>query len=413
MRFLLPFLVFFIAVFPAHAFPFTGGVAVEKQTAGMTAYDFIDSMGVCSHLGRTSAESYANVKAAMQYLGIKYVRYDLDDGSAADVISTSLYNDAGIKSVGLFTSMTNYDTSKAFVNATPEKFLALEGPNEVYLKPVNYGGWAKYEAERKAMGAIWNDYAGDFTIYGSSLGTSTVEGLPNLYSEFSGHFNNLHAYPASYGGISGRLTYQQPLMPNKPFVITEQGSHTKTKTGDSTGTLIAVTPLVQAKYLLNAFFFAKILGVEKTFIYELIDANDEEIMTSLENHFGVFQYDMTPKLSADVIHRLTTLLADVDFSGAVEKNIDVSSSATIRTLQIHKSDGSVWLGLSKQSSLWNSTIGQEIVNQNTLATITTQKRSCVIAHDVITNESVSIGCGYTFDVSVPDYFIVLKINEVS
>lgn len=410
MRFIASLVCIFILAFPAHAFPMSGGKAVEKQIEGLTSYDFIDSMGVCSHLGRTTAENFNNVKTALQYLGIKYVRYDLVDGVAADTISTDLYNDIGVKFVGIFPSnFSNYSTATGFINTKPQKFLALEGPNEVYYNPVAYDGWPKYEAERQAMGRIWRDYSSTFTIYGASLGTNGIAFSSN-YSQFSGHYNNLHLYPANYGGIYVKTTAQSILMSGKQFVITEEGSHTKTKTGDSTGTLIAVTPLVQAKYLLNAFFFAKILGVEKTFAYELIDRNDEEIMTTLENHFGVFQYDMTPKLSADVIHRLTTLLSDINFYGAVEKNITVSSGTTIRTLQVHKSDGSMWLGLSQQESIWNSNTGQEIINPDVSTKVTLPKYGCVVLHDVIKNTKTELGCGTAIYVNVPDYFVLLKIE---
>jgi hypothetical protein len=204
---------------------------------------------------------------------------------------------------------------------------------------------------------------------------------PNLSLTGLADDANIHPYP-SHGGQPGANIPANYLgafgsTTPGPRVITEDGYNTDTNS--ASGVSQAVQAQDDVKILLDAYSS----GVSTTYLYELLDEKSDPTDANSEMHYGLFNYDNTPKLAATAIHNLTTILADTGSSAKTFTPSTLAWSATnlpttAKTMLTEKSNGAFDL------AIWNepATEGLATVTLNLGATYKTVKVFDPITHSV-------------------------------
>jgi len=324
-------------------------------------------LGVNIHVlwANTAYSNLSSVRQGLSFLGFQNVR-DGADGLA-------LAQDRTLARMGVHfnlevptpVTLSNFHSViDQLQSAHPGAITSIEGPNEVNGWPVTYNG------QTGAAGAIALQtdlyhmvksdplFAGvpvyNFTISSSNL--SDYQALGNL----SGIANAmpLHYY---YGGgsVAGwwatELSFAQAVTPNEPV-------HVFTEIGSSTAPTVnwGVNETVQAKQSLDVVMNAA-RNNSRVFFYELVNSTHNN--TPLENNYGLFHGDWTPKPAATALHNLTTILTTGADPNAAPDSFSYSVSglpSTGYTTVFEKSatvhDIAVW----NDPSLWNNTTHTEI-----------------------------------------------------
>jgi hypothetical protein len=294
---------------------------------------FIQSIGVDQHIGWTGTP-YANLavaKSDLAYLGVTLVRdaapasYDMADYQ-------SLAN-AGIR-FDLLTSPSGQDLANtlapdianiaALAQSNPGSVLSVEAPNElngqiVYLNGASSSDPATGAAIARAVSqAVHNNAtltAQNVDVVNVSLTNGMggwenyLAGLGNLSASVD--YGNWHVYfnggTQPLANLTSMYQYAAQSAPGKPVVFTETGYFTAYQDNSGWGGTDEAT---QAKNTLNLLADAYKLGVAQTYLYELMEGVANPSATDIENTFGLFRADGTPKPVATAIHNLTTVLAD-------------------------------------------------------------------------------------------------------
>lgn len=357
-----------------------GSAAEEPQSkASRSAADFLSSLGINIHIDQGyPAPSYVE---PIKYLGVRAVR----TGSRKPAASIYLSRETGVL-VDIFENGGPIDTFLASARQLAEAgaLLALEGPNEPNNFPLTYNGkqgggmgsWMPVgEFQRDLYAAVKADpvlhaYP---VISPSEPGAQTTDvGLQFLTIPEGADtrlpagtrladFANVHNYVIGNGwkyadnqawnaadpvlndrwdGIYGNFGvtwrnhfagYAKDALLTLPRVTTETGwDSVKHPGGERT----------QGVVVINTYLAQYVQGYKYTFIYQLRDGEGGE------DNYGLFDKDSRPKLAANYIRNLTTILADPSPSdkGAVDKgeSLDYAISPkpdTVHDLLLHKGDG--------------------------------------------------------------------------
>jgi hypothetical protein len=139
-----------------------------------------------------------------------------------------------------------------------------------------------------------------------SNGITGVRGAENQLGDLPPYvtYGNAHIYACCSNNVwQEDMPYWLPIFeqdtPGMPMVITETGYTTVPG---------AVDELSAANYNLNTFVENALNGIVKTYLYELVDINSSATDTKIEDHYGEYHNDWTPKTGATAIHKLTTIL---------------------------------------------------------------------------------------------------------
>ena len=198
------------------------------------------------------------------------------------------------------------------IEAVPSIVAYVEGPNESDYAPQYYNGLSGLPATQAEMQALYASVKGDaqlagvpviqtsfanvsnFAVYGAQPGTAD---LANVHLYF-GTGNN----PGATNQIGTLVQDAQIVTPGAPTIATEAGYYTMQ--GDPSG----VSQIVQAKYMLDLLFDDWNAGITATVLFELVDEQPDPGNTTLNDHFGLFNTDWTPKPAAIALHNLMTIL---------------------------------------------------------------------------------------------------------
>ena len=352
--------------------------ASEGQSAAMKANDFLNTLGVTTHhtQGRDTA---AQVQSGLQFLGVRHFR---DDGTVDQRKLTDYCNihTATGATMSMLPWGGDLKDTQTFLDtlASCGGLLDVEGPNEPNNFPFVYKGvacnhsstflgcaqfqrdlYATAKADPKLASlpvftltepGTEPDNAGlQFITIPSGSGTLMPDGT--VFADYA----NLHNYvkcngcsgprdniawnaeapgasEGAYDGLDGEFLNRtfgrhfpaSPIGTNLPRVTTETG-------WDTNG---GVTQDQQGKILVNVYLSAAARGWTYTFIYQMIDDSDS---------FGVFQNTnpLTPKLAANYIHNLTSILADTSSNFSAQQLAYTISNepATVHDLLLQKSNG--------------------------------------------------------------------------
>jgi hypothetical protein len=260
--------------------------------------------------------------------------------------------------------------------AVPSSVVAMEGANEFNTQNSIYEGvnsianppWAQlygpplYQAVR-AAGTLPGATVIAASMANADAADLQEEGDLSSFVDFA----NWHTYYGDgdqpWPNIAASVAAAETTAPGKPVMITETGYYTAIYAEQWGGG--GVSRHVQAILTLNALFDAFSAGVPTTYIYELLDNIANPPNNDLEDNFGLFLADGTPKQAASAIHNLVAILAD---PGPQASNFSVGSyvpaitglPTTAETLVLEKSNGNFYVLLWNEPQVWNETTHSEI-----------------------------------------------------
>jgi hypothetical protein len=376
--------------------------AAEADSTAVKANEFLNSIGVCTHISQ-GEDNPSDVAKALAYAGIRGIR---DDGSTNPKTLQSfieVHRASGARVVPLpingnvAASLEEYETL-----AAAGALLAAEGPNEPNNFHVTYHGKQSSnktslpvaEFQRDLYAAVKADpkLAGISVFHTSEAGGSEPDncglqfltipkGAGALLPDGTqlADYANVHNYVCDHGlkgitedniawnaeapALNGKWDglyveyghtwwgkgfdgYSKAQLETLPRVTTETGWNTRAG-GGGNGT--SITEEEQGKLFLNLYLDACKRHWSYTFIYMLRDSHGQ-------GYWGLVRNDYSPKPSATYLHNMTTILADKSSSftpGKINYTIP-SEPATIHDLLMQKSNGTfelaVWGEQAKGSS---------------------------------------------------------------
>ncbi|WP_267360819.1 MULTISPECIES: carbohydrate-binding domain-containing protein [unclassified Methylobacterium] len=335
---------------------------MNAQSAVRVA-DVIGKVGVNSHINYTDGQ-YANINqdlSDIQYLGLTNLRDAAPNPALAGQDNLAAAALAGMKFDFIVQGSLNpVDAVKqihAFVVAHPGSVTAIEGPNEVNNFPVTYHGVTGTAAAQAYQQDLYAAVKADPILKTIPVLSFTDFPISKTVSDF----NNIHLYNKIGGqprsDISGGDADAVAADPGKPVAITELGYQTSIPAGVAIN-WEGVDEAAQAKLIVNSVLDAGQLGSNKIYLYQLLDAYSDPQNTNIENHFGLFRLDNTPKHAATALHNLTSILSDPgsDASHFSPGGLAYSLSgmpSSAYSLLTQKSDSSYQIVLWNEPDIWN------------------------------------------------------------
>jgi hypothetical protein len=391
---------------------------------------FLQNLGINTHLGYGNTPYYGqsqSVISALRYLGINTVR-DQPAGYTPDPTTTDTYAAvaaAGVQFDALVVGNGAVDITDtiagvaAFEQAYPGSIAAIEGPNEINAWPITYEGITNnYAAGVQVTQDLWtavqsNPSLQAVPVYALTLsyGITGVAAGEQQLGDLAPYvtYGNAHVYASSSNVWQENMPYWLPILeqdtPGLPAVITETGYTT---------TPNYVDELSAAKYNLNTFFENALNGIARTYLYELVDEHTSATDTNVQDHYGEFHNDWTPKAGATAIHNLTTILQSAG-SGTAATRLSYSVSglpATGRSFLLGSGtafDLAVWI----DATVYNPTNATDIAAPAYPVTVNLGATySNVVVYDpmigttpIATYSNVS-----TISISVIDHPLIVQVN---
>ena len=405
----------------------------------LRAAAFADAIGVNTHINwQATASAYkdqAKVRAALDYLGVNYVRDATPFAGWTQPFYETLAAD-GIK-FNIPVSSTEYNRTgsfqadlariDAFARAKPGSVASIEGLNEVNTWPVNYGGGdtaTNLSLGREVQAQLYREADGFASLKDVPILNLTVGGIPVQQASVMGDMSAISDYGTWHvyfsngdqpgANIASGVAAAKLLNPFDPVQITETNYYTAVDAMEWGGG--GVTEAVQAKFGLNLLMDAAKAGVARTYFYELLD-NGLTPTTTIEGSLGLFHGDGTPKAAATAIHNLTAILADEagDASSFATGALDFSVSGlpgTGKTLLLQKADGRYDLVVWAEPDIWDQPTRSAIAAPATPVTVTLgQPAGTISVYDPLTGTAPIAGAKNTntITVTVTDHPLILEL----
>lgn len=371
-----------------------GAAGLPRATTAVRATDFLDSLGVCTHVAQ-GIDDPTKSAACLRYAGLHNLR---DDGSLAHVPDwIRMHQQCGVRTC-LLTNHSIPDTLRMAERLKAAgALLAVEGPNEPNNWPVAFEGQTSgfdttalpiahfqrdlYKAVKtdsllpgvpvfhssEAGGAEKDNVGLQFLTVPTGAGTLMPDGTrfadyANPHNYVCGHSGTLvdnvgwsatsPTLNADWDGLYGEYGrtwhgkfggYTDPQLVALPRVCTETGWTTRGKG--------SVTEEQQARIFLNLYLDGFKQGWKYTFIYMLRDDPNQ-------GYWGLFDTSYQAKTSGKYLHNLTTILADKSApasAGTLAYSIP-AQPATVHDLLLQKSDGTFALAVWDERVLGSDSV---------------------------------------------------------
>lgn len=391
----------FIAVTASLALHVTGSLADAEPSARPAAAAttthtqarhadlLIETIGVNTHLRYTDTVYYTRfddvILPRLKQLGVRYVReraLTAEQHGPDHYFYTRLHELAqlGIR----FSLVTDFEHSRrpetrwsalTDINEWLDGAVwAFEGPNEpdriVDLPPDEW-----IHRTRDAQQKLWstvNSSPGlaEVKVLGPPLTTwrNQWASLGDLSPYL--HYGNWHPYPGAakpsmQGGkhmLVDRQLGPQLVSGNKPLVVSETGYTNAINKGEAGHR--PASELATASYIPKLLFEYFNRGYARTFLYEFIDLKPDPTFTKQERHFGLLRNDGTPKPAFEALQRLIELLADPGppFTATPLAFTLLGEAEGVETSLLQKRDGTYYLALWQDVSVWDSTTRVDVVH---------------------------------------------------
>ena len=351
-----------------------------EGVAAISVGDFLDSIGVCTHIGQ-GIDDPVQSAAALAYAGMRNIR---DDGNPRHLEDWILVHEqAGVKVVLTWSGPNDraigslIGTSKKL--AAAGALLAMEGPNEANNWAVTYQGqksqatvtfipvanWQKAFYEQVKGDPVLKDYP---VFHASEGGGSEPDNVGLQFLTIPADANTLMPAGtkyADYANVHNYICRRPSIIDNMAWLNADPLFHgwtdglyaeygrtwrkgfagysdaelvtlprVTTETGWATGGDKGLTQEQQGRLYLNIYLAQFRQGYKHTFIYMLRDAGGSDA------GYGMFEADYRPKKSATYLHNLTTILSDNGVATPGRLNYEIADQpATVHELLLQKSDG--------------------------------------------------------------------------
>jgi hypothetical protein len=352
--------------------------------SAVRANDFLNSIGVCTHISQ-GKDNPTRVAECLNFAGIRAIRDDGTQNPATLKAYIDLHKSSEAKVVllsrtgDITASLKQYETL-----AAAGALLAVEGPNEPNNWRVTYKGATSSEQTSRPIAVFQKD------LYAAVKADPRLAGIPVFHSSEAGgsqpdncglqfltipsgagtlmpdgtqyaDYANTHNYvcdhltaivdncawnaedPTLNGKWDGLFVeyghtwwgkgfdgYDKGQLEKLPRVTTETGWSTSAAAGGHTS---GISEAEQGKLFLNLYLAACARGWSFTFIYLLHDH-------PADGDWGLFHADYTPKLSAEWLHNLTSIIGGPS-SSFTPRNLNYAihdQPATVHDLLLQKSE---------------------------------------------------------------------------
>lgn len=366
----------------ALSLPAAARAAVEPA---LSADDFVDRIGVATHLGYDDTPYGFAYDKASQMLGESGIRHIRDGLHPREL---DLFNRFGIKSTVIVGPPQDPRQSLKALEPVAETIDMIEGPNEVDIFPQNgqYKGRSFPEGARLFQDDLYAAVHENARLRGLgviALSTARADSNLKLSPLHSFDYLVMHSYA---GGQMPSSSLDGPVISNirnaprllgkgdevKPIVVTESGYHTALGANLTLGGVQpGVSEEVQRKYLPRHFAEYFNAGIARTISYEFLDEFPDEA-TNAEASFGMVRRDLSPKPAYTALKNLIAMLSESKWDAQARKwktpivrphavNFElVGAPADVHHTLLQKSDGSYYLLLWREASSWDTAKQQEI-----------------------------------------------------
>lgn len=393
------------------------GTSQTAREFAKSAYSFVDSMGVVTHLRYldTAYSRYDDIiKPRLQELGVRHIR---DGGSDAGFFNR--INDlakVGIKSTLVIDPRDGYTSTNAVQLIQPAltAIEALEGPNEWDVNPtLTYKGQSFPNGIYQFQSQLYKTVKSDPTTAGLSVIAPSLA-MPHNSASLGSlssvvDMGNMHSYA---GGNQPSTDLDWKWIPqaqvvsgtDKPIVATEAGWHNAINDGGSSQK--GVSEAVSGKYIPRAYLEYFNRGVKRTFMYELID---QRSAPDQENNFGLLRADGSPKPAFTATRNLINLLNDSvapSQLGSLDYYLTGNTQNVNHTL-LQKSNGDFYLVMWLEKPSSDVDISQN-VTVNLMSSI---EQATTYLPNQSTSPTAQYAAPTQLSLNVPDYPLVVQLHS--
>jgi hypothetical protein len=342
----------------------------------------------------------------------------------------------GIKTDTVFSDIQNPTVPQAvdYIASLPGAIDVVEGDNE----PADTS--ANLDAARQFQKDLYAALKADPRTASLPVGTPAMNlSNPQTYAEMGdlsdyADYGALHAY--SWAEPYARRAFLDPMQDMQriiskdlPIWVTEAGWDSFLS-GAYRGTVEApevdycntcVSERAQAAYMTKMLLTNYAAGIDRTYMYELIDEGFLTAPTA-EDYYGLIRADLSPKPVYDRLKTLNRLLSDTGSVPSPGSLTHTVGPAAMQHLLLQKSDGSFWLALWKDDRLYASEPAGDAIGPHdltpaaTTATLTFGSPTSAVQYQ-LANGTTSVGtlaAASTLSVSVPaDDVTLLKLSPGS
>jgi hypothetical protein len=352
------FFLGFVASMPASIPAAAAGIPARR------AYEFVDSMGLCTHFGWRKSPyetAYDDIKAAIADLGMRYVRQrpgspvsmqhlgDLNQSMGVRLEGTidNEAEDGDFETRQLDISAIPETVRKAFQTLGSKTIVAFEGPNE-YDNSVRFGDNANWARDlRSYMNTLYGTVKNDpqtraIPVVAPSLAQNNAD-IFGALGDLSAvaDYGNLHAYSGERPlgiALDEFIDLANMVTPGKPIIISEYGWTTASKRWQSH----PITDRVKAKYIARAMaaVFTRPV-IERAFIYQLVDAHANPGQDVPQRSMGLIGFDLSRKPAYYAVRNMMQLLCDAE-PGFTPQPLQASLSGklqNVRSFLVQKASG--------------------------------------------------------------------------
>lgn len=322
-----------------------------------SAEALVDSIGVVVHFNHvdTAYGRQGELIARLRELGVRHIGDAMPSPDEPLGAGLRAAGAAGIRA-SLGTGDIDRDPSLAVADALTvlgrDGIEAFQGPNEVDAS--GEPDWpAKVSAYMpKLVDAVRRQAAG-VPVIGPSL-VSTL-GRRLLPADLPGLYNT-HPYP---GGKPPETVLQEKLRErpstarDRAVVFSETGYH---------NALAATTGGPPASEEATAVYLPRLLvtafgaGVQRTFVYELVDGKPDPALVDPEQHFGLLRNDLSAKPAFTAIQTLIAALRASPGESQPRQlrwDLRVRGEGKVERLTLARRDGSRVIALWRPVSVWD------------------------------------------------------------
>jgi hypothetical protein len=432
--FLLPLLVLALAMTTHQSWPgaqrsFAMNSAGHDGSAPETArsaYDFVNSIGVNTHLNYFD-RLYGNfplVERELQSIGIRHLR----DGIH---LQNQDYNSAvygrwiqlGKLGIRFDAVLDPRDNPGPLSSAWLENVIQLsghtiesfEGPNELDISGMH--DWISIDQSYQRMISAAErslPEAGQIQLIGPSLASASHGSALGSFDS-SVDEGNLHPYPAAQppsAVFPEQTDFAKVMFGERNIMITESGYHNALNDHRDQP---AVSEQAAAKYVPRLFLEDFARGIPRTYLYEFMDEAPNTALSDNQLHWGLIRADGSEKPAFNAVKRLIAELMD-NVEPAGPRQLDWSlgpAGASIHHLLLQKSNGEFDLVLWQEISSYNVKTQTETFNPDaaTVLTLGSRARSIALYEPSIQTDPVKNFSDTTsVPLTIPDHPLVIAIN---
>jgi hypothetical protein len=289
-----------------------------------TAASFLDAQSVNIHWTYNgTAYELRDLPGMMRYIGFAHARGE----NAIGASPTQLARYKALAASGVKWSITYFWQSRSIDDdieaaenlqrIAPGSLEAIEGQNECDGNPADYrfAGHVGFDGCVAYQKALYTAVKADRKLAGLLVyNASLTMGSSKTFPDMTGVSDRAtgHVYFATLPAIVG-LRNQLPKIAasaDHPVVMTESGY----ADGAEPSFPYWVSQTAEASYQLEASLDAFAMRVNgapvRLYKYELVDEHADNPPTDHEFHFGLFNYDGSPKPVATAYHNLAAILSD-------------------------------------------------------------------------------------------------------